>query len=85
MQFDDEFVKKHFSGRFETAEELKKSLLASTAMERVQALDMALGEAVQQVRKHAYEQHKHHAHGTLAAPSSWGVPIVVTDIMSMLS
>ncbi len=50
MQFDDEFVKAHYAGQFETAEDLRKSLLATTAMERVQQLDQALGEAVQKVR-----------------------------------
>ncbi|GFH31448.1 uncharacterized protein HaLaN_30502, partial [Haematococcus lacustris] len=45
--FDDAFVKDMSRGKFESAQEMKKSLLATTAMERVKDLDMRLGEAVQ--------------------------------------
>ncbi|KAL6748710.1 chloroplast trigger factor [Haematococcus lacustris] len=45
--FDDAFVKNMSQGKFESAQEMKKSLLATTAMERVKDLDMRLGEAVQ--------------------------------------
>lgn len=47
-QFDDEFVKAHFP-KFESAEEMKRSLVATTAMERLKALDQELADAVMQV------------------------------------
>lgn len=39
---DDEWVKTHFAGQFETVEDMKKGLLATTAMERVKDLDKQL-------------------------------------------
>ncbi len=48
MQFNDEFVQQHHP-KFKTAEELRKSLLAATCMQRVKVLDEQLGEAVQKV------------------------------------
>jgi hypothetical protein len=48
LQFDDAFVKEHFP-KFESAEEMKRSLLATTAMERLKELDTRMGDMVQKV------------------------------------
>jgi hypothetical protein len=48
LQFDDAFVKEHFP-KFESAEEMKRSLLATTAMERLKELDQRMGNMVQKV------------------------------------
>eukprot|EP00798_Chlamydomonas_sp_ICE-L_P019022 gene19022-25614_t len=45
-ELNDEFVKAGFEGKFESVEEMKKALLATTAMLRVQALDKQLEEEV---------------------------------------
>eukprot|EP00199_Chlamydomonas_sp_CCMP681_P000756 CAMPEP_0119107898 /NCGR_PEP_ID=MMETSP1180-20130426/12257_1 /TAXON_ID=3052 ORGANISM="Chlamydomonas cf sp, Strain CCMP681" /NCGR_SAMPLE_ID=MMETSP1180 /ASSEMBLY_ACC=CAM_ASM_000741 /LENGTH=502 /DNA_ID=CAMNT_0007093447 /DNA_START=139 /DNA_END=1647 /DNA_ORIENTATION=- len=45
-QFNDEFVKEHHGQQFSSAEDLFKSLLGTTAMQRVKALDEQLGEVV---------------------------------------
>lgn len=41
-KFDNEWVTAHFAGQFENVEDMKKNLLATTAMERVKDLDKQL-------------------------------------------
>ena len=48
-QLDDEFVKKHFSEQFASIEEMRKALIATTAMQRVQDMDKQLEDAVMNV------------------------------------
>lgn len=49
MQFDDAFVAAHYPS-FKSAAEMRSSLVATTAMERLKVLDDALADAVVQVR-----------------------------------
>lgn len=58
LQFNDEFVTARYPGQFSSAEEVKKSLLATTAMERVQLLDQQLGEEVKKVREQEKASHR---------------------------
>jgi hypothetical protein len=48
-QFDDTFVKTNFVSEFESAEDMRKGLLATTAMERVKDLDQQLEDQVMDV------------------------------------
>lgn len=45
VQFDDEFVKANFP-QFESAQDMRKNLAATTAMERVRDLDERLSNIV---------------------------------------
>ncbi|GAX81186.1 hypothetical protein CEUSTIGMA_g8619.t1 [Chlamydomonas eustigma] len=45
-EFDDTFVKTNFVSEFESAEDMRKGLLATTAMERVKDLDQQLEDQV---------------------------------------
>jgi hypothetical protein len=48
LQFDDEFVKANFP-QFESAQEMRKNLAATTAMERMTDLDERLSSLVVKV------------------------------------
>ena len=49
LQFDDEFVKANFGSQLSSAEEMRKSLLASAAVDRVKDLDKQLEDALVEV------------------------------------
>ena len=48
-QFNDEFVKAHYSANFSSADDMKKALLAETAMMRVKDMDKQLEDTVLEV------------------------------------
>ena len=50
-QFDDEFVKAHHGAQFESADAMRKGLLAETAMQRIQELDKQLEDKVLEVSR----------------------------------